>query len=431
MSKQDLYRLVEKAQESILRDSELVRQEFNKMPHVFLVSSASVKKEILTQIARTKKPTKLQLEKIDLAVEEYVKELYNTFKFRQSKVYNYIITGAPPRFEVLVTTVEGNSDIFRKVQEIRSEKGRLNKLALKIEQIFNRDPSVNKENLKHLFDLGHMEGQSVSEKMIQQALYRFSALSSAETKSMRTDYPELTSVLKIAISSSEKVDLTKVFSVTITDESYSANRAKGSSTESKLLKEARTAINKFITTNVDWVNQKGSRSSKEIIISELLLVAKKHKAKTKGKIVRKTTSTKASITTKGKVKKAQVTAGVKLDKLKLVEEKRTPSQNWLSIVNIINAKLAERIKVNMVRPRLQNRTGRFAESAKVTGVEVTKEGFPTFIFSYQKNPYEVFDRVNGRSPWNTPNRDPKTLIALSIREIAQELAIGRFYTRRA
>jgi hypothetical protein len=81
-------------------------------------------------------------------------------------------------------------------------------------------------------------------------------------------------------------------------------------------------------------------------------------------------------------------------------------------------------------PRLVNRTGRFAESAKVIGVEFTDKGLPSFQFTYQKNPYDVFDRVRGALPWNTPSRDPKTLIALSIRELAKELAVGRFYTRR-
>jgi hypothetical protein len=46
-------------------------------------------------------------------------------------------------------------------------------------------------------------------------------------------------------------------------------------------------------------------------------------------------------------------------------------------------------------------------------------------------PYDVFDRVRGAMPWNTPNRDPKTLIAEAIRKIAKDLQIGRFYTKRS
>jgi hypothetical protein len=36
----------------------------------------------------------------------------------------------------------------------------------------------------------------------------------------------------------------------------------------------------------------------------------------------------------------------------------------------------------------------------------------------------------GATPWATPERDPRNVIDRSIREIAAEMAIGRFFTRR-
>ena len=51
-------------------------------------------------------------------------------------------------------------------------------------------------------------------------------------------------------------------------------------------------------------------------------------------------------------------------------------------------------------------------------------------YTYQKRPYERFEVGRGQAPWATPERDPRKLIDRSIREIAAELAIGRFYTRR-
>jgi len=36
----------------------------------------------------------------------------------------------------------------------------------------------------------------------------------------------------------------------------------------------------------------------------------------------------------------------------------------------------------------------------------------------------------GKPPWADSHRDPRQLIDASIREIAAEMAIGRFYTRR-
>ena len=71
-----------------------------------------------------------------------------------------------------------------------------------------------------------------------------------------------------------------------------------------------------------------------------------------------------------------------------------------------------------------------ANSVKLTEVLTTPQGFPSFGYTYQKNPYQVYEPGKGRSPWANSNRDPRVLIDSSIREIAAELALGRFYTRR-
>jgi hypothetical protein len=105
--------------------------------------------------------------------------------------------------------------------------------------------------------------------------------------------------------------------------------------------------------------------------------------------------------------------------------------NWLSLMSIINRKLPEQVANNMRLPGLVYRTGRFANSAEVVNIETTKEGYPSIVYNYQRSPYDVFDRTFGKSPWNTPARDPRDLVDKSIREIVQEMAIGRFYTRRA
>ena len=81
-------------------------------------------------------------------------------------------------------------------------------------------------------------------------------------------------------------------------------------------------------------------------------------------------------------------------------------------------------------PALQNQTGRFAESVKLTDVTRTPKGMPSFGYTYQKNPYQRFEVGRGDPPWATPERDPRKLIEQSIREIAAQFAIGRFYTRR-
>ena len=55
---------------------------------------------------------------------------------------------------------------------------------------------------------------------------------------------------------------------------------------------------------------------------------------------------------------------------------------------------------------------------------------PSFGYTYAKNPYQVYEMGVGSAPWATPERDPRKLIDQSIRELAAQFAIGRFYTRR-
>ena len=83
----------------------------------------------------------------------------------------------------------------------------------------------------------------------------------------------------------------------------------------------------------------------------------------------------------------------------------------------------------MGEPRLENRTGTFASSVRVTEIQKTPKGFASIGYTYQKDPYSVFERTSG-TRFASADRDPRDLIDLSIREIAQQMAIGRFYTRR-
>ena len=102
----------------------------------------------------------------------------------------------------------------------------------------------------------------------------------------------------------------------------------------------------------------------------------------------------------------------------------------LQLIGLINKSLPDTVRKNMQAPGLQNRTGRFAESVKLTDVVQTGKGFPSFGYTYQKNPYQVFEMGSGQAPWASAERDPRKLIDRSIREIAAQFAIGRFYTRR-
>ena len=69
---------------------------------------------------------------------------------------------------------------------------------------------------------------------------------------------------------------------------------------------------------------------------------------------------------------------------------------------------------------LNYRSGRFADSVKIEKLSQSRAGMITVFYSYMKNPYGTFS--NGGVQQYPKSRDPKLLIAKSIREIAAKEA---------
>ena len=133
---------------------------------------------------------------------------------------------------------------------------------------------------------------------------------------------------------------------------------------------------------------------------------------------------------KNNVKTNNVASIGRKRRLKQFSAKDTNQQSMFTVMVMINQKLPETVKKNMKAPRLQNQTGKFASSVRITEATRTARGFPSFGYTYEKNPYQVYESGVGREPWEDGHRDPRQLIDASIREIAANLALGRFYTRR-
>lgn len=98
-------------------------------------------------------------------------------------------------------------------------------------------------------------------------------------------------------------------------------------------------------------------------------------------------------------------------------------------IGILNNKLPETVRKNMDPPALQNRTGRFASSVKITELIQTAKGFPSIGYTYDRDNYGQYEASSG-TRFASPERDPRKLIDQSIREIAVGMAMGRFFTRR-
>ena len=129
------------------------------------------------------------------------------------------------------------------------------------------------------------------------------------------------------------------------------------------------------------------------------------------------------------VRSSGVSATLKnLDKLRA--ERSSANSSIFGLLALLNQKLPNTVRKNMGAPALTNVTGAFANSVKVTDISTTAKGYPSIGYTYAKNPYQVFEVGVGKAPWADTERDPRRLIDKSIREIAANMAIGRFYTRR-
>ena len=89
---------------------------------------------------------------------------------------------------------------------------------------------------------------------------------------------------------------------------------------------------------------------------------------------------------------------------------------------LINSQLQDVVSANMgdgdSRTLLNYRSGRLAASAKVEYMSESRTGMITAFYSYMKNPYATFSQGGRQS--SPRSRDPKLLIARSIRDIASQ-----------
>jgi hypothetical protein len=122
--------------------------------------------------------------------------------------------------------------------------------------------------------------------------------------------------------------------------------------------------------------------------------------------------------------------GIKLPPVKIKQKPLRDKQGQfispISIRNLLNSSLAQQIQKNMGKGSARNvlnyRTGRFANSAKVTDVNA-RDGAITAFYSYMKNPYSTF--APGGRQANPLSRDPNKLIQLSIRQLAAGIMATR------
>lgn len=110
-------------------------------------------------------------------------------------------------------------------------------------------------------------------------------------------------------------------------------------------------------------------------------------------------------------------------------KRKKSNVNITILLGLLNSQLTRTVAKNMGDPRLNYRTGRFAGSVRATDIAITAKGHPSIGYTYQRDPYEVFEASSG-TRFSSSERDPRKLIDKSIREIAASQAVTMLFTRR-
>lgn len=103
-------------------------------------------------------------------------------------------------------------------------------------------------------------------------------------------------------------------------------------------------------------------------------------------------------------------------------------QTSLEVVKaVLQRDLVEQVKRNMVRPKLQLRTGRFAESVRLVEATQGVSGLVSLKYTYMLYPYQTFE-----PGWRqgSVQRDPRKIISQSIRELVAPLVRDKFRSIR-
>ena len=99
----------------------------------------------------------------------------------------------------------------------------------------------------------------------------------------------------------------------------------------------------------------------------------------------------------------------------------------LAIQGRLNYELHDAIRMNMKRPALVYRTGRFANSVKVIIVKRNPNCSLTAFYDYQTRPYSVFDpSISHYNNLSSEERNPQKIIGDSIRSIASGIMKDRY-----
>jgi hypothetical protein len=191
----------------------------------------------------------------------------------------------------------------------------------------------------------------------------------------------------------------------------------------KLEERIEEDINKYLSSGTyrDMIlSAKGSNSFLQDILEFISSVIGGKKSPSPNAAHKKKPTKSATTSIFGKLTASQA-------KPKQLRNRLGQFSSLATLQRILDIRLAQQIKQNMGTGQrkdiLNLRTGRFAESAKVTRISESRAGMLTAFYTYMKYPYQTFEP--GFAKGSPASRNPRLLISKSIREILAEQVSNR------
>ena len=408
------------------------------------VSWQGIRSEIYKEIAQYLDVGNIEPDRakeLDSLVSDHSKRIASAiWRYFKKREGDEVVVKGPAYAFNLTSTLRGRGSIFKTVRggkrvyagegEVsvfdtirKSYKSQRALLKRDLNKFFAEEGVRGIEKGASVLDLGHKSRSSIIEQRIRESKLEIATRIP----------PEDAERLGVTLS---KRDTKDVSVIEVAIESSTLNQLKGRTTEAGLraayLKALEKAHRKLhsVENAAEW---KGSDS--RLDIEKKKIVGSFEKTAKEGPHLKKTKSDTKLDLSNTKVRK-KITQRVKKSNKRpaLIENlgvrrgrQKSSSTSVISLLALINSKLPETVIANMGPPSLSNRTGRFAGSARALNIVPTRQGYPSIEYTYQKDPYATFE-PGGRQ--GSTNYDPKKLIDKSIREIAAELILGRFFTRR-
>ena len=449
MAKGNLTKVLQELDKSLEKSSEAYRTLVsNKQAHYIIVNKKDIKQQITQQLSIVEKDGRFQ------GLTEGLKKIIDT---EVDNMYEYLATNLhPSKFEtnrrkyltsnyskgsniltVVLETKEGTEprDVFAYFRRIkqRSQRNLVKKLNVEIKKLNARNKNKREEvQASDFLDIGHIGSSAVSlqrKAAVQKTLYNFSQQQNPTVRKFLSSVADDIGIKLEKTPSKKKVGGKEVISITL--ESSRLNKKEGREKLAALAGDLNKKLFQVAETyGEQWADLKGSPSAIDRAEQQILNQFAKINGKKNFKA--KTLSKNKSSTTLKRKTKAKKGNGFKDSKkappvtFGRIEDKQ---QSPIQLMGLLNAKLPRTVANNMGSPSLENVTGRFAASVRVTDVTRTPQGFPSIGYTYQRDPYGVFEASSG-TRFASTERDPRTLIDASIREIAVELITTRLYTRR-